>query len=459
VTKQFDAIVIGTGQSGPPLAGRLSREGLKTAIIERKLIGGTCVNVGCIPTKTLVGSAKVAYTARQAQDFGVVVDGSITVDMAQVKKRKDSIAGASNKGVTTWLEGMEGVTLIHGHARFVGPNQVQVNGETLEADKIFIDVGARAGIPNIAGLDEVDYLTNSSMMEVDFLPEHLIIIGGSYIGLEFAQMYRRFGADVTVVEMRDRLIPREDDDVSEAVREILEGEGVNIRLSAECVQVGRSSDGITVGVSCDEEPKQIKGTHLLLAVGRVPNTDDLGLGEAGIESDERGLIVVDDCLRTNVPGVWAMGEVNGRGAFTHTAYNDYEIVAANLFDDDPRRVTDRILCYGLFIDPPLGRVGITEREAKALGRNVLIGKRMMTQVSRAREFGETRGFMKVLVDADSEEILGAVILGLNGDEVIHCIVDVMYARKPYTVISRAVHIHPTVAELIPTLLQDLQPLS
>jgi pyruvate/2-oxoglutarate dehydrogenase complex dihydrolipoamide dehydrogenase (E3) component len=459
VTKQFDAIVIGTGQSGPPLASRLNREDLKTAIIERKLIGGTCVNVGCIPTKTLVGSAKVAYTARQAQDFGVVVDGSITVDMAQVKKRKDSIAGASNKGVTTWLEGMEGVTLIHGHARFVGPNQVQVNGETLEADKIFIDVGARAGIPNIAGLDEVDYLTNSSMMEVDFLPEHLIIIGGSYIGLEFAQMYRRFGADVTVVEMRDRLIPREDDDVSEAVRKILEGEGVNIRLSAECVQVGRSSDGITVGVSCDEEPKQIKGTHLLLAVGRVPNTDDLGLGEAGIESDERGLIVVDDCLRTNVPGVWAMGEVNGRGAFTHTAYNDYEIVAANLFDDDPRRVTDRILCYGLFIDPPLGRVGITEREAKALGRNVLIGKRMMTQVSRAREFGETRGFMKVLVDADSEEILGAVILGLNGDEVIHCIVDVMYARKPYTVISRAVHIHPTVAELIPTLLQDLQPLS
>jgi len=459
MTKQFDAIVIGTGQSGPALAGRLSREGLKTAIIERKLIGGTCVNVGCIPTKTLVGSAKVAYTARQAQDFGVVVDGSITVDMAQVKKRKDSIAGASNKGVTTWLEGMEGVTLIRGHARFVGPNKVQVNGDTLEANKIFIDVGARAAIPDIAGLDEVDYLTNSSMMEVDFLPEHLIIIGGSYIGLEFAQMYRRFGADVTVVEMSNRLIPREDDDVSEAVREILEGEGVNIRLSAECVQVGRSSDGITVGVSCDEEPKQVKGTHLLLAVGRVPNTDDLGLDEAGIESDERGFIVVDDCLRTNVPGVWAMGEVNGRGAFTHTAYNDYEIVAANLFDDDPRRVTDRILCYGLFIDPPLGRVGITEREAKALSRNVLIGKRMMTQVARAREFGETRGFMKVLVDADSEEILGAVILGLNGDEVIHCIVDVMYARKPYTVISRAVHIHPTVAELIPTLLQELQPLS
>jgi len=319
-------------------------------------------------------------------------------------------------------------------------------------------VGARARIPDIAGVDEVDFLTNSSMMDVDVLPQHLIIIGGSYIGLEFAQMYRRFGAEVTVVEMSDRLIPREDEDVSDAVHGILEGEGVNIRLNAECIEVSRSPDGITVGVSCDEDPKEVAGTHLLLAVGRVPNTDDLGLDEAGIQCDERGQIIVDDCLRTNVPGVWAMGEVNGRGAFTHTSYNDYEIVAANLFDNDPRRVTDRILCYGLYIDPPLGRVGISEREAKASGRNVLIGKRMMTRVGRAREFGETRGFMKVLVDGDSEEILGAVILGLNGDEVIHCILDVMYAEKPYTTISRAVHIHPTVAELIPTMLQELQPL-
>ena len=457
--KKYDAIVIGTGQAGPALASRLSRGGHKTAVIERKLVGGTCVNVGCIPTKTLVASAKVAYTTRQAQGFGVIVDGSISVDMAHVKKRKDSIAGASNKGVTDWIEGMENVTLVRGHATFVGPKQVEVNGDTLEADKIFIDVGARARIPDIAGLDEVDYLTNSSMMEVDFLPEHLIIIGGSYIGLEFAQMYRRFGAEVTVIEMSDRLIPREDEDVSEAVREVLEGEGVNIRLKAECVTVGRSTEGVTVGISCDEEPKQIEGTHLLLAVGRVPNTNDLGLDQAGIESNERGFIVVDDCLRTNVPGIWAMGEVNGRGAFTHTAYNDYEIVAANLFDDDARRVTDRILCYGLFIDPPLGRVGITEGEARASGRNVLVGKRMMTQVGRAREFGETRGFIKIFVDADSEEILGAVILGLNGDEVIHCLLDVMYAKMPYTVISRAVHIHPTVAELIPTVLQELKPLS
>lgn len=456
---QFDAIVIGTGQSGPALAGRLSQEGLKTAVIERKLIGGTCVNVGCIPTKTLVGSAKVAYTARQASDFGVVVNGSVSVDMARVKARKDEIAGASNKGVTSWIEGMEGVTLMHGHARFVGPNQIQVNGDTLEADKIFVDVGARARIPDIEGLDEVDYLTNSSMMDVDFLPQHLIIIGGSYIGLEFAQMYRRFGSEVTVVEMADRLIAREDKDVSDAVREILEGEGVNIRLSAECVTVGKNSDGVSVGVSCDEEPKDVEGTHLLLAVGRVPNTEDLGLDAAGIETDQRGQIIVDEALRTNVAGVWAMGEVNGRGAFTHTSYNDYEIVAANLFDDDPRRVTDRIPCYGLFIDPPLGRVGMTEQEARATGRDLLVGKRMMTRVGRAREFGETRGFMKVLVDADSEEILGAVILGLSGDEAIHCIIDVMYAKQPYTVISRAVHIHPTVAELIPTVLQDLKPVS
>lgn len=458
MTTQFDAIVIGTGQAGPALAGRLNQQGLKTAIIERKLIGGTCVNVGCIPTKTLVASAKVAYMAKQSREYGVVIDGSVGVDMASVKQRKDRIAGASNKGVTSWIEAMDGVALIHGHARFVGPKQVEVNGDTLEAERVFIDVGARARVPDIQGLDQVDYLTNSSMMEVDFLPGHLIIIGGSYIGLEFAQMYRRFGAQVTVVEMGDRLISREDPDISAAVREILEAEGVTIRLNAECIGVGRSENGITVGVDCNEDPQAVEGTHLLLAVGRTPNTHDLGLDTAGIETDKRGHIIVDDCLRTNVPGVWAMGEVNGRGAFTHTSYNDYEIVAANLFDDDPRRVSDRISCYGLFVDPPLGRVGMTEREAKASGRNVLVGKRMMTRVGRAREFGETRGFMKILVDADSKEILGAAILGLSGDEAIHCIIDVMYARQPYTVISRAVHIHPTVAELIPTVLQELEPM-
>ncbi|MDH3647443.1 MAG: FAD-containing oxidoreductase [Gammaproteobacteria bacterium] len=454
----YDAVIIGTGQSGPPLAGRMNAEGMKVAIVERKLIGGTCVNVGCIPTKTLVGSARIAYAARQAAGFGVNIGGQVTVDMKRVKARKDEIVGGSNQGVTRWIEGMDNVELFRGHARFKDAHTIEVNDETLTADKFFIDVGARARVPDWSGLSDVPYLTNSSMMDVDFLPDHLIIIGGSYIGLEFAQIYRRFGCEVTVIEMQDRLIGRDDVDVSLAVQEILEGEGVKFRLNAKCLSVIPRSQGVAVQVTCDEDPKEIEGSHLLLAVGRVPNTDDLGLAEAGVQTDKRGFIPVDDHLHTNVQNIWAIGEVNARGAFTHTSYNDYEIVAANLFDNDPRSVSDRILCYGLFIDPPLGRIGMTEAEAVASGRNILMGKRMMSRVGRAREFGDTRGFMKVLVDADSEEILGAAILGLNGDEAIHSLLDVMYARKPYTVISRAVHIHPTVTELIPTMLQDMSPL-
>jgi len=454
----YDAIIVGTGQSGPALAGRLNQEGLKTAIIERKLVGGTCVNVGCIPTKTLVGSARVAYLAHQAKSFGVSIDGDISVDMSRVKARKDDVSGASNKGVTDWLGGMKNVDLIRGHARFVDAHSVEVNGNVLGAEKIFINVGARARVPDWKGLDAVPFFTNSSMMEVDFLPEHLIIVGGSYIGLEFAQMYHRFGSKVTVVEMKDRVIARDDEDVSETVKEILEGEGVRFRLQADCIEARATDSGVAVRVTCEDGPEEEIGSHLLLAVGRVPNTDDLGLDKAGIESNQYGFIDVNEHLRTNVPGIWAIGDANGRGAFTHTSYNDYEIVAANLFDDDSRKVTDRILCYGLFIDPPLGRIGMTEKEVRASGRRALVGKRMMTRVSRAREFGETRGFIKIIVDADSEEILGAAILGLNGDEAIHCLLDTMYARKPYTVISRAVHIHPTVAELIPTVLQEMVPL-
>ncbi len=454
----YDAIVIGTGQSGPALAGRLNQEGLKTAIVERKHVGGTCVNVGCTPTKTLVGSARIAYAAREAERFGVSISGDISVDMRQVKARMDEVAGASNKGVTDWLEGMENVNLIRGHAQFVGVNSIEVNGGVLEAEKIFINVGARARIPDWGGLNEVPYFTNSSIVDIDFLPEHLIIVGGSYIGLEFAQIYRRFGSDVTVIEMSDRIIGRDDEDVSAAVQDILEKEGINFRLQANCIEARTAHSGITVRVTCDEGPEEVTGSHLLLAVGRIPNTDDLGLDKAGIETSQFGMINVDDHLRTNVPGIWAVGDVNGRGAFTHTSYNDYEIVVANLFDDDPRKVSDRILCYGLFIDPPLGRIGMTENEVRASGRRALIGKRMMTRVSRAREFGDTRGFIKIIVDADSEEILGAAILGLNGDEAIHCLLDTMYAHKPYTVISRAVHIHPTVSELIPTVLQEMVPL-
>ncbi|GJM27029.1 MAG: mercuric reductase [Phycisphaerae bacterium] len=454
----YDAIVIGTGQAGPALAARLNDEGLKTAIIERKLVGGTCVNVGCIPTKTLVGSARVAYTARQAAKFGVSVAGDVSVDMARVKSRKDEVAGASNESVTDWLNGMQNVDLIRGHARFVGPLEVEVNDKTLTAEKIFINVGARARVPDWSGLKETPYFTNSSIMDVDFLPEHLLIVGGSYIGLEFAQMYRRFGSKVTVIEMSDRVIGRDDDDVSEAVQEILEGEGVQFHLQADCLNVRTTDTGIAVNASCDDGPLEVEGSHLLLAIGRVPNTEDLGLEKAGIETNQHGYIEVDDELKTNVSGVWALGDVNGRGAFTHTSYNDYEIVAANLFDGDSRKVSDRILCYGLFTDPPLGRVGMTEKEVRASGRRALIGRRMMTRVGRAREFGETRGFIKIIVDADSEQILGAAMLGLSGDEAIHCLLDVMYARQPYTVISRAVHIHPTVAELIPTVLQEMKPL-
>ena len=458
MSEKYDAIVIGTGQSGPSLAGRLAAEGLKTAVLERKLFGGTCVNVGCTPTKALVASARAAYMARRAADFGVVLAGQVGVDMKRIKARKDDIVRPSTQGIEKWLSNTSNMTVYKGHGRFESANTVRVNGELLEGQKIFLNVGARAFVPNMPGLDEIDYLTSSSMVEVDFLPEHLIIIGGSYIGLEFAQMYRRFGSQVTVIEMSDRLIGRDDDDVSETVKEILENEGVNVRLKAECIALERRGNDVVVKLDCSENPKEVTGSHLLLAVGRVPNTDDLGLDSAGVETNERGFIKVDDQLRTTVPGIWALGDANARGAFTHTSYNDFEIVAANLFDDDPRRVTDRITTYGLFIDPPLGRVGMTEREVRASGRKALIGKRAMTRISRAKERGETQGFMKILIDAETKKILGAAILGIGGDEIVHSILDLMYADAPYTVIQRAVHIHPTVSELIPTMLGELKPL-
>jgi pyruvate/2-oxoglutarate dehydrogenase complex dihydrolipoamide dehydrogenase (E3) component len=459
VNEKYDAIVIGTGQAGPPLAVRLGQTGRKTAIIERKRIGGTCVNNGCIPTKTLIASARAAHVARRGADFGVMVDGPIRVEMSRVKSRKDAVVQQSNAGVTKWITGAQNVTLIKGQARFEGPQSVRVNGSLLEAGEIFINVGGRASVPDMPGLNDVPFFTNSSIMDVDFLPQHLLIIGGSYVGLEFAQMYRRFGSQVTVIEMAPRLIAREDEEVSATVKEILEGEGIGIRLNAECLSVARRDAGVAVHLSCDEEPKEVVGSHLLLAIGRVPNTNDLGLDKAGVKTNTRGFIEVDDQLRTNVPGIWALGDVNGRGAFTHTSYNDYEIVVANLLDNDPRRVTDRITTYALFVDPPLGRCGMTEREVRASGRKALVGKMMMTRVGRARERSETQGFMQILVDEDTKRILGATLLGIEGDEAIHCILDVMAAGAPYTAIQRAVHIHPTVSELLPTLLGDLRPLS
>jgi len=458
MAQKYDAIVIGTGQSGPALTGRLTQEGLKTAVIERKRFGGTCVNTGCIPTKTLVASARAAYMARRGADFGVMINGPVAVDMKAVKARKDAVVRKSNEGVANWLKNMDNCAVYEGHARFESNHAVGVNGETLEADKIFIDVGARAFLPAVPGLDGVKWLTNSSMMEVDFLPEHLIIVGGSYIGLEFGQMYRRFGSEVTVIERSPRLIARDDEDVSEAVREILEQEGVNIRLEAECIRVERRGEQVAVNLDCGSGPREVVGSHLLMAVGRRPNTDDLGLDKTEIEVDDRGYIVVDDQLRTSVTGVWALGDCNSKGAFTHTSYNDYEIVAANLFDNDPRRVSDRILAYALYIDPPLGRAGLTEAQVRESNPNALVATRPMTRVGRAVEKGETQGFMKILVDAETELILGASVLGVGGDEIVHSILDVMYAKAPYTVIQRAVHIHPTVTELIPTMLADLKPL-
>lgn len=456
--QRYDAIVIGTGQSGPSLAVRLANAGRKTAIIERKRFGGTCVNTGCIPTKTLIASARVAHLARRAAEFGVMLDSPVQVDMPRVKARKDLIVRQSNEGVADWLKSTANLTVIEGHARFESPHTIRVNGELLEADEIFINVGGRAMVPELPGLQEIAYLTNSGMMEVDFLPQHLLILGGSYIGLEFAQMYRRFGSEVTVLEAGPRLIGREDEQVSATIRDILEREGIQVRLDARIAQVAKRGDAVALTLNDRDTFHEISGSHLLLAVGRVPNTDDLGLDRAGILTDERGYIVVDDQLCSSVPGIWALGDANGRGAFTHTSYNDYEIVAANLFDHAARSVADRIPAYALFIDPPLGRIGMTEREVRASGRKALVGTLQMTGVGRARERSETQGYMSVLVDAETKKILGAMLLGIEGDEVVHSILDVMYAGAPYTVIQHAMHIHPTVSELMPTLFGELKPL-
>ncbi|MFP5515736.1 MAG: FAD-containing oxidoreductase [Alphaproteobacteria bacterium] len=453
-----DAIIIGAGQAGPPLAERLTAAGMTVAVVERKLFGGTCVNTGCTPTKTLIASARVAQMARRAAEYGVMLDGPVRIDMARVKARKDAVSGRSRQNVERWLRGMPGCRVLQGHARFESPNSVRVGDELLTAERIFLNVGARAAVPDMPGVRDVDILTSGTVLDLDHVPRHLVVVGGSYIGLEFAQMYRRFGAEVTVVEKGERLISREDPDVSDAIRDLLEMEGVKIRLSADCIRFAPHGDGVEVGVSCSSGSPSVVGSHVLLAVGRKPNTDDLGLDRAGVATDSRGYVTVDDRLRTNVPGIWAMGDCNGRGAFTHTAYNDFEIVAANLLDDDPRSVEDRIQAYALYTDPPLARVGMTDEAVRRSGRRALVGQRPMTRVGRAVEKGEAQGFMRITVDADSKEILGAAILGPGGDEAIHGVLDMMYAKAPYPTLQRAVHIHPTVAELLPTLLGELKPL-
>ena len=455
----FDAIVIGTGQAGPALAARLSGAGMKVAVAEKAKFGGTCVNDGCTPTKTLIASAYAAHLAYRAADYGVELPGAPRVDMKRVKARKDAVVASSAGNVEKWMRGLKNGTVFRGHARFVDRTTIRVNGEELTADRIFLDVGGRPLVPKMPGLDSVPYLTNISIMDVDFVPEHLLVVGGSYVGLEFAQMYRRFGARVTVIEMGPRLVAREDEDVSSEIKAFLESEGIEVRLDAECLSAERHGAGVAVGLGCREGAPRASGSHLLLAVGRVPNTDDLGLEAAGIKTDKRGYIEVDEELRTTNPKVWALGDCNGKGAFTHTAYNDYEIVADNLLSNAGRKWTDRIACYALYTDPPLGRVGLSETEIRKQGLKALVGKRPMTRVSRAVEKGETRGFLKIHVEQGSKRILGAALLGTSGDEAVHSLIDAVYARTPYTDFQRRVRIHPNVSELLPTVLEDLKPLT
>jgi pyruvate/2-oxoglutarate dehydrogenase complex dihydrolipoamide dehydrogenase (E3) component len=451
MSRPFDAIIIGAGQAGPPLAGRLTAAGQTVALVERHLLGGTCVNTGCMPTKTLVASARAAHMARRADDFGVVLRGEVGIDMKKVKARADAVIANARHGVRRWLDGMPGCTVIEGHARFEAPGRVRVGDESLESARIFVNVGGRASVPELPGLHDIPYLTNTSILALEAVPTHLLVIGGSYIGLEYAQMQRRFGAEVTVIEKGPRLIAREDEDVSAAVREILEGEGIRIRTGFGHIDFARSGDAITATL----DGESIACSHVLVATGRTPNTGDLGLDRAGVVTDARGYIVVDDGLRSNVPGIWALGDCNGRGAFTHTSYNDFEIVAANLLDGEARKLSDRIPAYALYTDPPLGRVGMSEREARASGRRILVGKRPMTRIGRAVEKDETQGFMKVVVDADTDLILGAAILGTEGDEAIHGLLDMMSVGATATQMRHTVPIHPTVSELIPTMLSEL----
>jgi pyruvate/2-oxoglutarate dehydrogenase complex dihydrolipoamide dehydrogenase (E3) component len=459
MNRRYDAIVIGGGQAGPFLAARLATAGQSVAIIERHLFGGTCVNSGCTPTKTLIATARIAYDARRARDYGIELPtGGIAVNIRAVRARQERVVSEFRTGLDTWMRGLKNCTVYRGHARFESAKSVRVGDEVLSSEQLFINVGGRPRTPVFPGAANVAFLTSTSLLELDELPAHLLIVGGNYVGLEFAQMYRRFGSDVTVIEKEPRLLPHEDVEVAAAIQAALEAEDIKIRLGAECIRLGRRGASVTADVNCAEGFPQILGSHVLIAIGRVPNTDDLGLDEAGVERDHAGFITVDEQLRTNVPGIWALGDCNGKGAFTHTAYNDFEVVAANFLEGGPkRRWSDRIPCYALFVDPPLGRVGLTERDALARGHAIRVCSRPMTRVARAVEKGETRGLMKVIVDAQSNLILGCAILGVGADESIHSVIDMMAAKVPYTTLQHAVHIHPTVSELIPTILGELKP--
>lgn len=455
----FDAIIVGTGQAGPSLAARLSGAGWKVAVVERDKFGGTCVNNGCTPTKAMVASAYAMHVAQRAADYGVILDALPRIDMKLVKARKDDIVAKSSVGIEKWLDNLQGTTVYRGHARFVGPTEIKVGAQSLRAERIFLNVGGRPLLPDMPGLATVPYLTNATMMDLDFVPPHLVVVGGSYVGLEFAQMFRRFGSQVTVVEMAPRVVAREDEDVSLEIQDFLRAEGIGLRLDAKCISVHTEAQGLSIGVDCADGSPRERGTHVLLAVGRVPNTDDLGLDAAGIAIDPRGYIEVDEALRTTNPKVWALGDCNGKGAFTHTAYNDYEIVAGNLLSNADRKYSDRLPAYALYTDPPLGRIGMSEAQIRSSGIKALVGKRPMSRVARAVEKGETHGFLKIHVEQTSQRILGAALLGTGADESVHSLLDAMHARLPYPEFQRHVRIHPTVSELLPTVLEELSPVA
>jgi pyruvate/2-oxoglutarate dehydrogenase complex dihydrolipoamide dehydrogenase (E3) component len=423
------------------------------------------VNVGCTPTKSYVASARAAHVARHCAELGVQVGGAISVDLAAVKARKDEIIGQSRDGVEKWLRGTKNVSVFKGHARFTGPHTLAISGpdgnllDEISADEIFINTGTRAVVPPLDGLERIRYYTNSNLLDLTELPSHLVIVGASYIALEFAQIFRRFGSQVTVLVRGERLLTREDADFADSVHKVLAREGVEFRFGVQPSRVEphpHRENEVCIGF--EQNIPALEASHLLFATGREPNTDDLGLAAAGITTDKHGTIPVDGQLRTNVPGVWAIGDVNGRGAFTHTSYDDYQIVAANLLDGGSRSVDTRIMTYAVFVDPPLARVGASEAEVRKAGRDALIATMPMTRVGRARERGETDGFMKVMVDKESKQILGAAIHGIEGDEALHTFIDIMTAGAPYPTLEYAMHIHPTISELVPTLLDGLKPM-
>ena len=454
---EYDAIVIGSGQGGGPMAHKLADLGWKVALVEREYLGGSCINYGCTPSKTMIASASVAHNARRAPEFGIYV-GNVTVNLAEVVARKNKVVLQWRQGQQEQVERRPTLDLYRGHGRFTGPHTIEVNGQILTGKHIFINTGTRPRIVPIPGLDEVEYLTNRNIMDLTETPEHLIILGGSYLGLEFGQMFRRFGSRVTIVERGNQIMSREDEEVAQTLQEALEGEGIIFHLGKEATRVGKNGRGLEVMVSYQDGGIQtLSGSHLLLAAGQVPNSDDLGLEAAGIETDEDGYIEVNERLETSVPGVWAIGDVKGGPAFTHVSYDDHLIIYDNLIHNKNRSVKDRIIPYALYTDPELGRVGLTEKAAREAGYSLKVGQIPMARVARAIERGETAGLMKVVVNGDNDRILGAAILGTAGGELVQTLMALMMAGAPYTVFEKAMFIHPTLTEGFFALMDNVEP--